>query len=86
MPKISEFFGISIYLYYDDHDPPHFHARYAGVDAAFDIQTLALVRGTVSPRVRGLVTEWASEHQTELLSAWLQARRGEPLRPIDPLA
>lgn len=27
MPKISEFHGMKIYLYYDDHDPPHFHVR-----------------------------------------------------------
>lgn len=30
MPEISRFYGIVIAMYYNDHDPPHFHARYGG--------------------------------------------------------
>ena len=45
VPKVSEFFGISIYFYYEDHAPPHFHARCAGSDAMFTIDTVALLEG-----------------------------------------
>jgi phosphomannomutase len=33
MPEISRFFGIIISIFYDDHNPPHFHARYGDYDA-----------------------------------------------------
>jgi hypothetical protein len=85
MPKVSEFFGILIYFYYNDHPPPHFHARYAGVDAVFDIESLRLIQGSAQPRVRGLVVEWASRHQDDLRRAWHQARAGGPIDPIPPL-
>lgn len=85
MPKVSEFYGISIYFYHHDHVPPHFHARYAGVDAAFEIETFLVFEGQPSPRVRRLVVEWATEHREELRRVWEQARRGEPLDQIPPL-
>ena len=28
MPEISRFLGIIITMYYNDHNPPHFHVRY----------------------------------------------------------
>ena len=28
MPEISKFYGIIIYMYIDDHNPPHFHVWY----------------------------------------------------------
>ena len=52
VPKISEFFGIAIYMYYDDHAPPHFHARYGGRDAAFDIETNGVLFGDAGVRAR----------------------------------
>lgn len=45
MPEISRFFGIVVQMYYADHDPPHFHVRYAGQKALIDIETLAILRG-----------------------------------------
>lgn len=38
MPEISLFFGIRITMFYSDHNPPHFHAEYAGCKALIDIQ------------------------------------------------
>jgi hypothetical protein len=35
MPRISEFFGVLIYMYYNDHAPPHFHAEYGGREAHY---------------------------------------------------
>ena len=63
MPRISEFFGISIHMYWRDHNPPHFHAVYGEADAAISIDDLRVLRGALPPRVLGLVIEWARLHQ-----------------------
>jgi hypothetical protein len=62
MPEISRFYGIVIQIYYGDHFPPHFHVSYAGQTAMFDIETLALIEGSLPARARGLVTERATLH------------------------
>ena len=85
MPKVSEFFGISIYVYYREHGPPHFHALYAGDEVAVSIEQLAVVTGRIGPRALGLVMEWAALHQDELRGVWKQAAAHEPLSRIDPL-
>ncbi len=85
MPRVCEFFGITVYFYYDDHAPPHFPARYQGQDGTFAIETLALIDGVAKPRVRALVVEWASQRQAELRRAWNQARARQPIDPISPL-
>jgi len=45
MPEISRFFGIVIQMFYEDHAPPHFHAKYAEQTAAIAINTLAVLKG-----------------------------------------
>lgn len=85
MPEISRFFGIVIQMYYDDHDPPHFHVRYAGQKAIIAIETLSVLRGGLSPRALGLVTEWAARHQKELMADWTLSRAATQLKPIAPL-
>lgn len=86
MPKISEFYGISIYMYYREHGPPHFHARYGGQEAHFGINDLSILEGELSPGARRLVVEWASRHRDELVRNWQLARDHEPLERIEPLA
>ena len=85
MPEISRFFGIVIRMYYDDHAPPHFHVRYGGQKALIEIDTLAVLKGQLSPRALGLVMEWAALHQQELRENWNLARANAPLKPIRPL-
>ena len=68
-----------------DHDPPHLHVRYAGQKALIDIETLAILRGSLSPRALGLVTEWAALHRAELMEDWILARAEAQLNPIAPL-
>jgi hypothetical protein len=86
LPKLSEFFGISIYIYWGDHGPPHFHARYAGDKASIGIEDFSVLTGKLSPRVLGLVMEWAALHQKELMEAWRKAANNEPVDPIEPLS
>jgi Domain of unknown function (DUF4160) len=67
------------------HPPPHFHVRYAGQRALMGIATLGVLQGQLSPRVLGLVVEWAAQHQAELAATWDLAVRQQPLQPIQPL-
>jgi hypothetical protein len=85
MPEISRFFGIIIAMFYNDHPPPHFHVRYGSQRAVIGIEDLALLEGDLSPRVLGLVIEWAALHRRELLDNWNQARRQMPLSRVQPL-
>lgn len=86
MPRISHFFGITVVMYYNDHTPPHFHARYADAESAIAIDTLEALWGDLPRRALALVLEWAVLHRAELRDNWDRARRGAPLVPIDPLA
>jgi Domain of unknown function (DUF4160) len=72
-------------MYFKDHPPPHFHVRYAGQRALISIESLTILEGKLSPRVLGLVVEWASLHQEELMADWELARRQVPLASIAPL-
>ena len=85
MAAISRFFGIVVTMNYNDHPPPHFHIRYGEQRALIDIDTFTVLRGQLSPRVLGLVVEWAVQHRAELTENWNLAMRQQALRSIDPL-
>jgi len=72
-------------MYYREHNPPHFHAKYGNFRAAFAIETLRLLEGEMPPRAVSLVLEWAFEHRQELLEDWELAARKERLKKIQPL-
>lgn len=85
MPEISRFYGIIIAIYYNDHNPPHFHARYGADNVVIDIKTLQVLEGRISPRALGLVIEWASQHQQELMLNWKLAKNNQKPEKIEPL-
>jgi hypothetical protein len=87
MPRISQFYGIVIYMYYRDHAPPHFHfhAIYGQDEATIAIDTATVLDGKLPRRALGLVTDWATAHRDELRRNWDLARAGQPLLAIDPL-
>jgi len=85
MPIISRFFGIIIAVFYDDHNPPHFHARYSGQKVSIEINSLKVLDGKISPRALGLVMEWASQHKKELIEDWNLAKANNPPKKIEPL-
>jgi len=85
MPEISRFFGIIIAMFFDDHNPPHFHARYGNDNAVIKIPDLTVLEGYLQPRALGLVMEWAVIHRDELLSDWELAKNKKPLFPVEPL-
>lgn len=67
MPCISLFFGIAVYMYFNDHPPPHFHAEYGGSEALFEIETLRVIKGKLPRRAHNMVIEWADLHRVELM-------------------
>ncbi len=86
MPEISRFYGIIIAMFYDDHNPPHFHARYGKDNVVIGIESLHVLEGHIPYRALGLVVEWASQHQKELLKDWNLAKNNKPPKKISPLA
>ena len=85
MPEVSRFYGIVVQIFYSDHAPPHFHAKYAGREILVSIQDMTVLEGRLPPRALGMVMEWAAIHQTELLDAWNQAQQHESPGKIAPL-
>lgn len=85
MPEISRFLGIKIYIRYNDHNPPHFHAVYDKHVAALSIKDLKLMEGELPPRVLTLVLEWAFLYRDELLEDWNLAQKLAPLNKIKGL-
>ncbi len=70
MPTISMFYGISIKMFFSDHNPPHIHAVYGEYNGLFDIQKLEIIEGDLPKRAVDLVMEWTSNHQQELINIW----------------
>jgi hypothetical protein len=79
VPRISEFFGIVITMYYNDHTPPHFHARYGEYEAQFVIESLDVLHGSLPSRAASLTREWATINHHALIANWESARRGQAL-------
>lgn len=85
MPVISRFFGIAIRIYFRDHAPAHFHARYAEHEASISIESLEVIEGRLPPRAQRMVIEWAVLNRQALRDDWRLALAGQPLQPIAPL-
>jgi hypothetical protein len=85
VPRISEFYGIVIYMYRPDHPPPHFHAQYGEHIAQIRLDTFEVLNGSLPPRALRLVRDWAALHPVELAENWELAQALEPLAQIDPL-
>ncbi len=85
MPTISQFFGITVRIYYSDHAPPHFHALYQEHEAKIDIEKLDIISGHLPRRALGLVLDWAELHQQGLRDNWVRAEQRRMLNTIKPL-
>ena len=72
-------------LYFADHPPPHFHARYAGREATIVIATGEVLAGALPGRALRLVREWLTEHRAEVDANWVRARDHEALEQVAPL-
>lgn len=85
VPEISRFLGIVIAMFYNDHAPPLFHARYGELEIRVDIQTGQVLSGDFPRRALALVLEWLELHRDDLMLDWILAGERKPLRKIAPL-
>ena len=69
---------------YNEHPPPHFHARYQDQEVLIEVES-GLVQGTMSRRALRMIFEWAEMYQEQLMRNWELARERRPLEPIPPL-
>lgn len=81
MPEISRFLGIVISMYFEEHNPPHFHVQYNEYKAIIEIESLNVLAGYLPVKVRGLVEEWGEQHQQELLEMW-NSKEFHKLKPL----
>lgn len=84
MPIISRFLGVIIAMYWDDHSPPHFHAKYGGYEITVNINN-GIIEGKFPKRALRHVLEWYELHKDELMEDWELCRKKEQPKPIEPL-
>jgi hypothetical protein len=72
-------------MYFKEHNPPHFHAEYGEFKAEIAIESLAVIVGKLPPKAMGLVSEWATIHQEELMKNWNNLRKDGAWFAIEPL-
>ncbi|MEE4203754.1 MAG: DUF4160 domain-containing protein [Halieaceae bacterium] len=84
MPVISRFYGIVVVMYFNDHQPPHVHAKYSGYEAMVSFDG-AIVEGDLPARAFKLVRDWVICRQGQLMDNWRRANAGLPLEYIAPL-
>jgi hypothetical protein len=82
MPTIAYFYGIAIQMYFNDHNPPHFHARYGRARALVRIADGVIFAGELPPTAQRLVGDWALARKGELEQNWKRARAQQPLERI----
>lgn len=85
MPTIAYFLGISVRMYFNDHDPPHFHVRYQQFRARVRIADGEVIDGRLPPTVSRLVREWAELRRAELMKNWIAARTDGQMERIEGL-
>jgi hypothetical protein len=79
MPTIAAVNGITIAMYYNDHDPPHFHAIRGGVEFRVRIADLTVLPGDGGPpAMERTVLAWAAQHQAALALCWARAHSALP--------
>lgn len=83
MPCISTFYGITVSMYYKDHEPPHFHAEYAGAAELIDIRTGRVLEGKIAKRAHKMVVEWWDIHRDELMEMWTTNQKNKKLPPLE---
>lgn len=85
MPTISVFRGIRITMYWADHMPPHFHARYGDAEVLVSIKDLEVIEGNFPSKQLKMLLGWAAMRQDQLMDNWELAENKQELFEIEPL-
>ena len=84
MPTLSMFYGIIIQMFWNEHNPPHFHATYGDFKAIFDFDG-NLKEGKMPGNQQKLIAAWTILHHDELLANWQLSEQQHELVRIAPL-
>ncbi len=87
MPIISQFYGITIRMYFKDneqHKFPHLHTSYNGKEAVFDLEG-KIIEGNIPMKKKKIVEAWIIIHKKELIELWKLALDGKGYFKIEPL-
>ena len=84
MPEICRFYGIIIYLYWKDHNPPHVHFHYGNYECSISVID-RVVDGQAPAKVIVKVNEWIDQNENAILALWEKAQRGEKIEKLEPL-
>ena len=82
MPTIAFFYGIAIQMFYNDHNPPHLHARYGRAKAIIRLSDGEIIAGELPPTAARLVKEWTLARRAELEENWRRARSHQELERV----
>jgi hypothetical protein len=82
VPTIAYFYGIAIQMFYNDHSPPHLHARYGEAKAVVRLSDGTIISGELPPLARRLVRDWILARRAELEENWRRARERLPLEKV----
>ncbi len=70
MPSVQRFDRFTIYVYGDDHAPPHFHVVGRGFKAIVRLSDLRIDRGMLPREVYRQAITWAEANLETLKTAW----------------
>ena len=83
MPVIARFYGITVSMYFNDHEPPHVHFLYGGDEEVMDIRNGRILDGAIPKRAHKMAVEWWDEHRDELMEMWKNQDRGRKIAPLE---
>lgn len=84
MPELCRFLGIVIFMNFNEHNPPHFHAKYGDFEMIVEINS-GIVEGKFPKRALNLVMEWYEIHKDESMQNWELIRTTGDFNKIQPL-
>ncbi len=81
MSAIDIIRGILIYMYGQDHNPPHLHIKDGGNWFIITIKD-RMIAGKASSKTIRIINEYIDEHENQLLELWNKAQRGETIEKV----
>jgi hypothetical protein len=81
MPEISRFFGLCVYMFFNDHNPPHFKVKHGEFEANILIENGNVLNGDIPLAKLKLVQAWAEIHKEELIAMW-ESKDFHKIKPL----
>jgi hypothetical protein len=79
MPDMGKFKGYKVYMYFQDHQPPHVHLKGPSCNGSVSLLGCKILAGHVPPNVLAVVEAWIEDNRAILLRNWELAQKGDPL-------